>query len=130
MGMCLSTIQIKNRNLFQQKQFTKILSNHMKEAGCVPASDEDAQFSYCFVLSKNESWITLTSPQYEPITQKALDDAQWIAKSMETDCILTNVVYSDQVSFDCFSTTGKEDRVQIGSYGGFDISQMPDGWAE
>jgi len=125
MGMWLSTIQIHNRYDIESEQLIKTLSKIMKKKEFMPAAAEDASFSYSFVFSKNRKWITLTSPEYEPITGIVLGDAQELAKSMKTNCILTSVMDSDQASFDCFGKTGKrKDRVQIGSYG-FDISEIP-----
>ena len=125
MGMWFSTIQIHNRYKIELEQFIKTLSKQMKKRGFMPATAEEAQFSYNFIFSKHKNWITLTSPEYEPITEIVLNDAQGLAKSMKTCSIITSVMDSDQVTFDCFGTTGKrKDRVQIGSYD-FDISEIP-----
>ena len=127
MGMWFSTIQIQNRNQTDQEGFGKILSKHMKKAGWLPAAEDEAQCSCSFVFSKNNNWITLSSDGYEPITEMVLNDAQGLAKTMKTVCILTSVMASDEVSFDCFGAAGeKEDRVQVGEYGGPDNDCPPE----
>ena len=63
--MSFSTIQIQNRKQIEADKFIKILSKHMKAKGLVPATEEDSEFSFNLILSRNKNWIALSSPEYD-----------------------------------------------------------------
>lgn len=113
MGRFSTTIQIHNRNQIESEQFIKILSLYMKKNGFTPSSENESQFSYSFVFSKNKKWISLSSPNYP--SQAVQKDVQELAKTMKTISIITNIIDSDVVTLELFNTTGnKKDTVVLG----------------
>jgi hypothetical protein len=116
MGATFTTIQIRNRNQLEPEQFMEALSKYMGTKGLIPATEDDAEFSYSFVYSKNKRWIAFSTPNCADYpAESLLEEVQALAKAMKANAIIMSVVDSDMVVLNCFGETGgKAEQAVLG----------------
>jgi len=91
MGTTYSTIQIRNPH--QNEQFKFLLCGYFQKKGLVPATEEDAEYSYWLTLPNNSTWATLGSADYQ--TNTVNKEILEIAVELKTHCVLASVWDSD-----------------------------------
>jgi len=113
MGATFSTIQIRRPRQTESEQFKKLLCGYFEEKGLIPATEENAEFTYWLAFSDESSWITLGSAEYQ--LNAVYADVPEIAKKLKTHCIVTSVWDSDFYELKLFGPSIKQrDVIVIG----------------
>ncbi len=123
MGTTFSTIQIQNSKNLQPEQLKESLCNYFFKKGLIPATEEDAQFSFWLAYSDERNWTAFGSGDYD--LDSINEDMHEIAKELNTYCIVTNVWDSDFFELELFGPTDMQrDKMVVGDPLSDDILDM------
>ncbi|MDR1737136.1 MAG: hypothetical protein LBR85_09765, partial [Oscillospiraceae bacterium] len=111
MGTTFSTIQIQNPNKAPQQQFKELLCKFFEAKGLVPATEEDAQFTYWLAFNEDNGWVTLGSGGYD--LGEVHSDVPEIAKDLNTRCVLTSVWDSDFLEVKLFGSSPEQNDMIV-----------------
>jgi hypothetical protein len=112
MGATYSTIQIRNHLPANPENFKNLLCGHFEKKGLIPATEEDAQFSYWLAFSDDSDWVTLGSGGYD--LGAAHTEVPEFAEELHTHIILTSVYDSDFCELHLFCPDGQKDILTAG----------------
>lgn len=126
MGRFFSNVQIKNTG--NREQFISSFCDLMKKRNLVQCSDDDKEVQYILAFSEG-GWVTLASNVYKSAPKQVHDDAQQIAKEMNTSGFSMDIVDSDWAYIDMFSGSDIHDIV-IAGRSEFPEEQSPKGRQE
>jgi hypothetical protein len=102
MGSTFSSVQIRNRGRMEPELFKAEVCGYFERMGLVPATEEDAEFSYQLVFSSKSDWVTLGFAENEFTIEEIMEDAHGLAETLGTYCIVSSVWDSDILQFDLF----------------------------
>jgi len=114
MGATFSTIQIRRPRQTESEQFKKLLCGYFEEKGLIPATEEDAEFSYWLAFSDESSWMTLGSAEYQ--LDAVYADVPKIAETIKTHCIVISVWNSDFYELRLFGPSIKKKDVIVAGH--------------
>ena len=120
MGRFFSNIQIHNNRQENREQFKKSFCKSMEKKGYTASTEDDSSLTYVLAFSENNKWITLCSADYESGGEDVKKDVQFLAESLKTCCISTNVVDSDFAILEMYNAASTlTDMVAVGDGSGY-----------
>ena len=115
MGTTFSSIQVNNNQGVSPEQLAEKFSRYIKKKKLIPATEEDANYSYRIAFSQGTDWVSISSEEFGEDADSFISEVKDLSKSLETSCVGISIFDSDALVLYLFDATNKrKDIVAVG----------------